>query len=307
MINGFSIDTEDYWMNYLYNCLGRTISPSTAVVESTETLLRLLEAHKTRATFFVVGEVARQYPSLVRTIVEAGHEIASHGQNHYEVTRISREQFKVEISESKKILEDITGVAVIGHRATSFTVTPRTRWALEELAAAGYEYDSSVFPFKGRRYGWPGFCENICRVNLDDTASIIELPMTVVDFMGQKLPACGGGYLRHFPYAYTNWAARKTVQKRPFIVYIHPYDIDTSPPPSQDIKDAVEKAAFKAKLRHCSQTVNRSTVLKKLEKVLSQFTFVPLSQLISTHGVHHQFDMRTEIADAGSAAVSPKE
>jgi polysaccharide deacetylase family protein (PEP-CTERM system associated) len=291
MINAFSIDIEDYWMNYARDWLGHDVSASSAVVDCTERLLVMLDTYDAKATFFVVGEVAQQYPSLIKKIVAADHEVASHGQHHYEITKISQTQFKQEITESKKTLEDIAGCEIYGHRATSFTVTPKTKWALEELAIAGYRYDSSVFPFQGRRYGWPGFCRDICSVNLASGRKIVEVPMTVVDFMGKMLPGCGGGYLRHFPYIYTRWMINKTIKKRPFIVYVHPYDIDTAPPPTQQLVDIIDSAPFKMKLRHRSQVRNRKTIMGKLQKLLQQNQFTSLGRLIETYGVQHSFDI----------------
>lgn len=291
MINALTIDVEDYWMNYARDWLGHDVSASSAVVDCTERLLAMLDAHNAKATFFVVGEVAQQYPSLIKKIVADNHEVASHGQRHYEITKISQTQFKREITESKKILEDIAGCEIYGHRATSFTVTPKTKWALEELAIAGYRYDSSVFPFQGRRYGWPGFCKDICSVNLASGKKIIEVPMTVIDFMGKTLPACGGGYLRHFPYAYTRWAVSKIIKERPFIVYIHPYDIDTAPPPTQQLADIVDSAPFKMKLRHCSQVRNRKTMRSKLLRLLNMYKFAPLCNIIAAKSDIETYDV----------------
>lgn len=285
MINAFSIDVEDYWKNYSRDVLGYDAPPSDAVVRCTGRLLEILSGFDAKATFFVVGEVAQKYPGLVKEIAAAGHEVGSHGLGHYQANKISREKFVFEITESKKVIEDILGSEVKGHRATSFTVTPNTKWALDDLSEAGYLYDSSVFPFQGRRYGWPGFCRDVCRVKLSQSSEIIEVPMTVVDFMGKKLPACGGGYLRHFPYAYTQWAIKRVVLKRPFIVYIHPYDIDVSPPPSEDYAEVVSNAALWPKVRNLLQLRNRSTVEGKLKKMLASYSFISIVDLITHSGV----------------------
>lgn len=146
-----------------------------------------------------------------------------------------------------------------GHRAPSFSITPKTCWALETLTEAGYKYDSSIFPFSGRRYGWPGFCQDICNLELPNGKSIIEVPMSTTRIFGKNLPACGGGYLRHFPYFYTRWAMDRILQKRPAVVYLHLYDMDTSPGPTH-IETELPKASKRSKLRHVLQLRNRSTV-----------------------------------------------
>jgi polysaccharide deacetylase family protein (PEP-CTERM system associated) len=291
MINAITVDVEDYWMNYSRDWLGHNVPASSSVVDNTERLLAKLGQYNANATFFVVGEVAQQYPDLIKKIASNGHEVASHGQHHYEITKISREQFKKEITESKKRLEDIIGSEIFGHRATSFTVTPKTKWALEELAIAGYLYDSSIFPFQGKRYGWPGFCKDVCSIKLSDNRKIIEVPMTVVDFAGKAFPACGGGYLRHFPFIYTNWAFGQAVKKRPVIVYVHPYDIDIAPPPTRQLMDIIDSAPMKMKIRHYFQVRNRKTVMGKLEKLFLKYKFVSLKKLIDTNGVRCYFEL----------------
>ena len=283
-INALSIDLEDYWSIFYHDWLGQDIEPTQAVVKNTEWFLKVLAEHNVQATFFILGVVAKKFPSLIKGIAEQGHEIGSHGFSHKQIFKLNREQFRKEISESKKLLEDITGLTVRGHRAPAFSVVPDTQWALEVLAEEGFEYDSSVFPIAGSRYGWPGFSKDICKVDLPSGRSIIEVPMSTVTVLGKTLPAAGGGYIRHFPYRVTKGAIRHIQKARPTIVYIHPYEIDIDPQSFQTVHLSPQDKT--AALRfHKLQLRNRKGMPNKISKLLSEFEFAALGQVIKVSSV----------------------
>src|SRR5439155_10978848 len=100
--------------------------------------------------------VAEKHPGMVRRIAAAGHEIGSHGMSHRMITELTPEEMRAEARDSRRLLEDVSGSRVEGYRAPSYTINPRTRWALDVLVEEGYTYDSSIFPIRGRRYGYPG-------------------------------------------------------------------------------------------------------------------------------------------------------
>jgi polysaccharide deacetylase family protein (PEP-CTERM system associated) len=280
MINALSVDVEDYWNVFLRDWLGiADAEPAEAVVRNTEWFLQTLEEFGIKATFFVVGEVALKFPNLLREIANRGHEVGSHGYGHWEIHRIDRDRFRYEVVESKRIIEDITGQKVRGHRAPSFSIMPATCWALEEISSAGYEYDSSIFPFRGNRYGWPSFSKGICKVKLPNGRSIIEVPLSTVRIFGINLPACGGGYLRHFSYLYTRWAMKRIQPSRPVIVYVHPYDIDTEPGP-EEIENACANGPIRAKMQHLLQLRNRHTMKSKLNRLLNDYPFGRICDVI---------------------------
>lgn len=278
--NALSIDIEDYWSIFSRDWLHIDAQPSDAVVKNTEWFLDVLSGHNVKATFFVLGEVAEKFPSLIKKIAEQGHEIASHGSSHKQIFKLDQEQFRQEISESKKLLEGITGTVVKGYRAPAFSVIPKTKWALEILEQEGFEYDSSVYPISGKRYGWPGFSKDICRVDLLSGRNIIEVPMSTVTVFGKTLPAAGGGYIRHFPYFFSKWAMKKIQDERPIIVYMHPYDIDTQKR-AFEIKHLSNGEKTKAIRFHKMQQRNRETVTRKLLRLLNEFEFTTISQVIT--------------------------
>lgn len=280
MLSALTIDVEDYWSIFYQDWLGISNAESTdAAVRNTQWFLDTFAKHDVKATFFILGEVAKKFPSLVSKISESGHEVASHGWSHTQIFKFNKEQFRKEIIDSKKLLEDITSCPVSGYRAPAFSIMPVTKWALEVLAEEGFEYDSSVFPISGKRYGWLGFSRDICKVALPSGRTIIEVPMSVVSALGKALPAAGGGYIRHFPYSFTKWAIKRIQKKRPAIVYMHPYEIDTETG-IFDTEHLSTKERNKAINHHKMQLRNRHTVVKKLFKLLSDFEFATIGEVI---------------------------
>jgi len=279
MQNALTIDVEDYYALFSRHRLGADVPPTEAVVRCTEQILELLGRHGVTATFFVLGEVAETFPRLVRRIAAAGHEIGVHGGKHYQLFKLSPEDFRREVGRARELLADTVGRPVHGHRAPAFSIRPDTRWGLQVLAELGFRYDSSVFPIAGKRYGWPGFPEDIHEMNLPSGATIIEAPLSAVRVFGKAMPACGGGYLRHFPYRYTRWAIRRIQRVRPAIVYMHPYEIDTTPPPGFFL-ERLASAQRRHRRHHRVQRRNCRTVMGKLARLLEEFRFAPLGEVI---------------------------
>ncbi|MGB7581130.1 MAG: polysaccharide deacetylase family protein [Sedimentisphaerales bacterium] len=277
MLNVLTVDVEDGWSTFSRDRLSREIEPTETVVKDTERILDILSARSVRATFFVVGKVAETFPSLVKRIAGAGHEIGIHGFYHKQIFRLTPDEFRLEIKRAKSMLEDLVSVAVVGHRAPAFSVAPETRWSLRILAEEGFRYDSSIVPCKNPRYGWKGFSKDICRIDLGDGLSIVEVPMSILPIpMTSKGFMTGGGYLRHFPY-FVSYAAIKHIQKtRPVIVYMHPYEFgkEVAPLPMEHLPIV---SRWRARWQACWSlgmgVGNRHTMPAKVQKLLSAFEF----------------------------------
>jgi polysaccharide deacetylase family protein (PEP-CTERM system associated) len=241
-------------------------------------LLGLLAKHNSQATFFVLGEVAERFPQLVKDIAMAGHEIGVHGYRHSRVFELTPDAFRQEVSAARRLLQDISGQMVRGHRAPAFSITPDTAWALDVLVEAGFSYDSSIVPFKGRRYGWPDYPLGIHRHELGNGRGLIEAPLAVIKTMGISLPVGGGGYMRHFPYALNHWALSRITQNRPFIAYMHPYEIEAD---SEGYPETHRRLlAGRARNWHRLQLRNRATVYRKYDQLLGNWTVTRLWDLI---------------------------
>lgn len=262
--NALTIDVEDYFQ---VSAFARHIPRSSwdglpcRVERNIDRILMLLDKHEIKATFFTLGWIAERYPSMVKKIVENGHELASHGYAHHRVTELSREEFHDDITRSKSLLEDISGQSVQGYRAPSFSINRNNLWTLDCLGEAGYRYSSSIYPVAHDHYGMP----DAPRFAFDPGASrgILELPVTTVRLFGRNFPAGGGGYFRLWPYAISYWFLQRvnTVDRQPAIFYFHPWEIDPDQPRQSGI-------SFKTRFRHY---LNLSRMEKRLDALTQHF------------------------------------
>jgi polysaccharide deacetylase family protein (PEP-CTERM system associated) len=240
------------------------------IEKNTCKVLDLLAKLNIEGTFFVLGWVAERYPGLVRDIHSAGHEVACHGYNHRLIYHLTPDQFREDVRFAKGILEDMTGEAVLGYRAASYSIVKKTLWALDTLIEEGFLYDSSIFPIHHDRYGFPG-ANRFPHVIERGGGKIYEFPPSTVRIFGQNVPVAGGGYLRLLPLHVTRKAIRRIneKEKEPAIIYIHPWEIDLDQPRM--------KGRWRSKFRHY---VNLSTTMPKLTSFLNEFSFRPLCKLI---------------------------
>ncbi len=198
---------------------------------ATRWLLDELAAKDIRATFFVVGEIARSHPELVRDMHRAGHEVASHSMEHRNVHRLDPESFRDDVRRSKDALEDVTGVAVVGYRAPTFSVTRATGWAVDVLAEIGFRYDSSIYPVRHDRYGVPSAPRAPFQVK-GRAHTLLEIPPATWRLAGANVPVGGGGYFRLFPLWVMERAFTQARSLDPSVtmLYFHPWEFDADQP-----------------------------------------------------------------------------
>jgi polysaccharide deacetylase family protein (PEP-CTERM system associated) len=268
--NAMTIDVEDYFhVSAFASHIGREDWDRLPcrVERNVDAILAMLDEHKTRATYFMLGWVAERYPGLVRRIVEQGHELASHGYVHQRATEQSPDEFRQDVSRAKRLLEDIGGVAVQGYRAPSFSIGDSNPWAVECLSEAGYRYSSSVYPIRHDHYGMPDAPRFAFLP--DGGRGLIELPVTTVRFFNHNLPAGGGGYFRLLPYSVSRWCLARVnrVDRQPCIFYFHPWEIDPEQPRFQG-------ASAKARFRHY---LNLDRTEARLRRLLSDFLWDSVS------------------------------
>jgi polysaccharide deacetylase family protein (PEP-CTERM system associated) len=195
---------------------------------STRWLLDRLEGAHVRATFFIVGEIVRHNPALIRAIARAGHEVASHGWDHRRTHHFNPVTFREDIRRCKEALEDVAGQAVLGHRAPTFSIVRETAWALDVLAELGMAYDSSIYPVRHDRYGVPAAPRSPFLAR-GEQLSLLELPPATLRLLGWNLPMGGGGYFRLFPLFLMEQAIRQMARDcSPPVVtlYFHPWEFD---------------------------------------------------------------------------------
>lgn len=276
-----TVDVEDAINQAMRNFFGQEMEPTIRVFDNTIRLLELFAEFDAKATFFILGEVAHTHPELIREIASQGHELGIHGYSHKRYTHLSKAQVKEEILAAKHLVEDVSGVEVIGHRAPEFSINQENPWVFEVLFSAGIKYDSSIVPVKATRYGWEGFNKEIDHIELGNGERIIEVPLSTMNYFGKEIPVCGGGYLRAFPYIFTRNAFKVIQKTRPVNVYLHPYEID--PPPFQQFyMDQVRYSSVRDKLKLKAYWFNRASVVPKLRNLLGTYRFNTMRQVINS-------------------------
>lgn len=277
-VNAFSVDVEDYFqVAALAAAVPRESWPDreSRVERNTDRILALLEERGIHGTFFVLGWIAERHPTLVRRIAAAGHEIASHGYSHQLIYTQSPAEFRAETVRSKHLLEDLSGAAVLGYRAASFSITRRSLWALDVLVELGFRYDSSIFPIRHDRYGIPGAAEAPGPVTAPSGATLIEFPMSAARWCGIRVPVSGGGYFRLLPFSVTRWGLRQiNAQGRPFTFYLHPWEIDPDQP-----RVAVSGLS---RIRHYT---NLHCCEDRLRRLMAEFSFAPMRKVLESYGL----------------------
>jgi len=264
--NAMTVDVEDYFqVSAFEGYIDRREWDSfpCRVEHNTDRILALFADSGVQATFFTLGWVAERYPSLVKRIVAGGHELASHGYSHVRVNRQQPAEFREDVEKTKKLLEDISGVAVKGYRAASYSIGADNLWALEELAEAGYVYSSSIYPIQHDLYGMPEAPRFAFRPRGHD--GVLEIPITTLRVGGKNLACGGGGFFRLYPYAISRWALRRVNQGdgQAGIFYFHPWEID----PGQPRQDGI---GIKARIRHY---LNLSRMEPRLKCLLRDFSW----------------------------------
>ena len=258
--NAMSVDVEDYFQVSAFEAyIAREDwdKLECRVESNTQKILELFEQQNIKSTFFTLYWVAKRYPELIRAIVDAGHELASHGMEHKRVTQQTPSQFRTDVTESKKRLEDISGQTVLGYRAASYSITSETYWALDILQQAGYQYSSSIYPIQHDLYGIPEAPRYPYKPFAD--SDFLEIPISTLQFAERNYPCGGGGYFRLFPYQLSRWAIQRlNAQQQSAVFYFHPWEIDPDQPRQHQL-------SVKTRFRHYLN-------LSKMQQRLSQLT-----------------------------------
>lgn len=273
--NAMSVDVEDWFQVRAFHGVIRPAEWERLprrVEANTDRVLDLFADAGVRATFFALGWVAQRHPALVRRIVAAGHELASHGWDHALVSDLGEAAFRADIRRTKSVLEDLAGVPVVGYRAPTFSITPAaTPWAHAALAEEGYRYSSSVFPIRHDLYGAPDAPRGPHRPRPD---GVLELPMTTVRVFARNLPCSGGGWFRLVPYPVFRAGLRRLNRSegRPGIFYFHPWEVDPDQP-------RVREAGRLSRFRHYT---GLATMAGRLGNLLADFAWGRMDEVFAS-------------------------
>jgi polysaccharide deacetylase family protein (PEP-CTERM system associated) len=265
----FTVDVEEHFqVSAFERVIRREDWPrhESRVARNVHRLLEILARHDVRGTFFTLGWIADHRADVVRAIVGAGHEVASHGYGHERVVTLTPAEFREDVRRAKRVLEDVSGTAVMGYRAPSFSIVPGREWAFDVLLEEGYRYDSSLFPVRrSRSYGYPG-APTIPHWIDRPSGRLLELPLATVRWLGQNLPAAGGAYFRVLPYGLVRSAFREATRAgRPGVFYVHPWELDPDQP--------VVPTRWMTRLRH---RVGLRRTARRVERLLREFGFTSI-------------------------------
>jgi polysaccharide deacetylase family protein (PEP-CTERM system associated) len=265
MRHAFTVDLEDWYQGIPVPNQTKQNAERRLHV-GTELLLRMLAETDTRATFFVLSPIAREHPALLKQIVDAGHDIGSHGVSHDLVYEMGPERFRAETRQSVDEIEAVVQRPVTSYRAAYFSITDRSRWAFEILASEGIRFDSSVFPVRNWRYGIPDYARTPV-VEETPSGRLLEFPLSTRRWRGRNLPSTGGAYFRLYPYSLTKSNVRANEKEGcPTVFYLHPWELDPGHP----------RVSFDWKARTTHYARLRSTP-RKLQRLLSDFEFTTLA------------------------------
>jgi len=260
MAHALTVDVEDWF--HVEN-LRPVIAPSewpaqeSRLERNMARLLDLFDRCGAKCTFFVLGQAVQAYPGVVKEIVARGHELACHGWSHELIYRQAPDQFRAETRQAKAMLEDLGGCQVRGYRASTFSITERSLWALEILAEEGFTYDSSIAPLHHDRYGIPNERKEPHVRELENGKSILEFPVSILHAMGLDFPL-GGGFFRLFPLSWTSKSLRRyEARNQPAMLYLHPWEIDPDQPRVRGLK-------WTNRLRHYARLGSTAPKLRRL-------------------------------------------
>jgi len=271
--NALTVDVEDYFQVQAFaHCVPRAgwdaIEPR--VEANIDRILEQFAEAGVRATFFTLGWIAVRHPGIVRQVVAAGHELASHGWDHTRADIQDPAEFGADVRRTRCTLEDIGGVSVAGYRAATFSIGASNLWAFPVLEAEGYRYSSSINPIRHDLYGMPDAPRWPFR---PEGGALWEIPMTTVSLAGHNLPCAGGGYFRLLPYRLFRAGLHRVnrVEGRSGVFYFHPWEVDPDQP-------RVAGAGWKSRLRHYT---NLERMSDRLDRLLRDFAWGRMDQVFA--------------------------
>lgn len=284
MKNILTVDLEDW---FSVEVLNTVIAPEqwsnleSVVERNTRKILDIFARHNVKATFFVLGWIADRYPELINDVSKAGHEIACHSFRHRMVSSLTPDEFKRDTEQAINAVVKACGLMPSGYRSPSWGMKRDMVWAYEILADFGFSWDSSIFPIKHDIYGEPAAPRTAFHVRLPSGRAMIEVPASTVVVLGRKLAIGGGGWLRQFPYWFTRWGIKRLNRNQvPAMIYFHPWELDRNLPGSKFVFSLLRnKTTMKNWVR---QYKNLITMETKIERLLTDFDFVPVSEYIAS-------------------------
>jgi polysaccharide deacetylase family protein (PEP-CTERM system associated) len=276
MLHALSFDLEEWYHGDLLAPYVAAAERRSQVRDAMRPIIELLRRAGVRATFFVVGEVARDHPDLIAELAADGHEIACHTMTHPNLWRLTPAEFADELEQYRAAVDGaLPGAQALGFRAPMFSLDKRSHWVLGMLRDGGFRYDSSVVPVRTPWYGVAGAPLGIYRASLDDPGQtddgggFLEFPLTACAIGPVRIPTAGGVYFRLMPYPVFRSLLRRVARRRPFVIYVHPWETYAATPRLP--LPFVERFGLYTNIRHAR---------RRLERLLQDFSFAPVRDVL---------------------------
>ena len=274
-MNLLGIDFEDWYHPELVQKYVKNLEHNPTMFKGLDKIIDMLRKNETNATFFVVGELVEKNPEIIDKIIENDHEIGFHTMYHNKIDSLGfNEKFPNELSKFSKM----TNHKSKGFRAPTFSLNEKSSWIIDSLVESNYVYDSSIVPAKTELYGVPNaeirpyhITKNSLEKN-DPTGKLIEFPLLVTKFLGKKLPAAGGFYLRTLPEKIIKNAIKNyEKQNIPATFYIHSWELTPEFMPKVKLPVKENFVTFH----------NIEKAFKKMNKLINEFEFTSFSNFLS--------------------------
>lgn len=263
-MNILTFDTEE-WYNYA-QMNGRKGNFLPEIDRVQNELLDKLDKHGIKATFFVLGVVARQYPYIVKEIVARGHDVGCHSDIHQKLWKLYDQQMFEDTHKAIDSIEQLINKKVISYRAPAFSIGKENVHFLDILAENGIEIDCSIFPGNRDFGGFPEFSEGKPCMISHNGIELKEMPISLTTLFGKKLAYSGGGYFRLLPYLFI----KRIVQDNAYnMMYMHVHDFN-----------AKQKRILST--RYIKNYYGNRWSMDKLERLLTDFSFVNVAQAVES-------------------------
>jgi polysaccharide deacetylase family protein (PEP-CTERM system associated) len=259
-----SIDLEDWYFDVEHVVPSDTAAFAQAFDRQLNRVESILDEAGVRCTFFALGRTVERYPHWIKRLHAAGHEIATHGYGHDRLPTLNAISFRSDVRRSLEVIADLIGARPQGYRAPYLSLGAGQSWAYEILADEGLRYSSSVLPF---RRDHPLFPVRVATAN----GTLVEMPASVVEVAGRRVPIAGGGFWRALPRTVIDTAARRIARDgRALVFYLHPHEFDPE-----------SLRSHKGITRNVYANLGRRSVAEKLRFMLKRFQFVPMASVVA--------------------------
>jgi polysaccharide deacetylase family protein (PEP-CTERM system associated) len=264
-MNILTFDIEDW-----YNCDFEDVNLNwdrheVRIYEGVDRILEELDTHKLKASFFCLGWLAEKHPQVIKKIHKQGHHIGCHSYQHQLAYKFTKDQFRNDTNRAKKLLEDVTGVAINAYRAPGFSITKKNISYFEIISDLGFLYDASVFPATHDYGGLPKFGDSLPYIIESSSGILKEFPMSTYNMFGKHWVFSGGGFFRILPYPIIEILSKKS---KYLMTYFHPRDFDADQP-------VINSLSFNRKFKSYIG-LNRS--FSKFKRYINNFDFVSIEK-----------------------------